>query len=253
MGTGVKKGGFTVIEVMLFFAASAVLAAAIFGTSMLNINQQRYADAVRNFKALVQEQYINTTRVQNPSGDNSLCPNSADPDNPITKNRGANDCLVIGKLFSVTGSTSIVIRNIVAEPPEPEKYTTNGVGAIGEMTNLTVVNAGAEELSPAWSTSLLAKLPAEPLGVGTFSLAIIRSPATGTPYTFFMSGDGTDFQPDTPESIGEDISSLLGNQLTNNLSICVDPLGLTLVGRQAVIIDSRISGPSGVRQGDYTC
>src|SRR5438105_2995852 len=123
MNRGVKQAGFTIIEVMLFLAVSAGLSAAIFGTSMLNINQQRYIDAVKSSKALLQEQYINTIRVQNPNDTNSECLDASG--NTQTSTTGANDyCLVVGKLISVSGGSSIVIRNIVGQPTD-EDYSSN--------------------------------------------------------------------------------------------------------------------------------
>lgn len=251
MGTGVKQAGFTVIEVMLFLAVSAGLSAAVFATSMLNINQQRYTDAVRSFKALVQEQYVNTTRVQNPNSDNSQCPSSGS-----AQERGTNDCLVVGKLFSVTESKSIVIRNIVGVPPAEEKYTGTDLEAIEDMSSLYAVNAGAEALAPGWDTSLLARLANQFPGVSTFSLAIVRSPATGTPYTFFIPDQA--FPPTDDESVGESIAAFILDDVstyvlddTRNLIICVEPQGLTAL-QQQITIDGKISGPSGIGQEDST-
>lgn len=252
MGTGVRQAGFTVIEVMLFLAVSATLAAAIFATTMLNINTQRYTDSVRSFKALVQEQYINTTRVQNPNDITSHCPDVGMSE----QDRGTNDCLVVGKLFSVTGGKNIVIRSVVGVPPDEEKYTGTDIQALQAMKSLFAVNAGAETLSPAWDTSLLAKLPAAPLGVDTFSIAIVRSPSTGTPYTFFIPGKA--YVPLDSSSIGEDIKlDVIGtspvppaNLLSQDLAICVDPQGLTSTGQQQITIRSKNAGPSGIEQGD---
>lgn len=245
-----RQTGFTVIEVMLFLAVSAALSAAIFLTSMLNINQQRYMDAVRSFKALTQEQYINTTRVQNPNNTDSQCPGAIP-----AQARGTNDCLVVGKLVSVNNNgASIVIRNIVGVPPIQETYSSGDIAAIQAMTSLYVVNAGTETLSPEWDTALAAKLGAAP-STTTFSLAIVRSPATGTPYTFFIPGK--DFVPLDSTSVGEDIrADVIGvppipppNLLTNDLIICIEPRGLTADSwRQEIVIHGKISGPSGVEQ-----
>jgi len=249
MSTGVRQAGFTIVEVMLFFAVSAVLAAAIFATSMLNINQQRYTDAVKSFKALVQEQYVNTTRVQNPNDINSHCPDSA-----IAKERGTNDCLVVGKLFSVTTGRTVVIRNIVGGLPAEEKYTGTDIQAIQAMPNLYAVNAGAETLSPEWDTSVMARLANQFPGTDSFSLAVVRSPATGTPYTFFIAGET--FPAEDEASIGESIKPFVldtSNYLLNNndLIICINPEGLTSL-QQQITISGKISGPSGVEQKDST-
>lgn len=250
MGTGVKQAGFTIIEVMLFFAASAVLAAAIFGTSMLNINNQRYTDAVRTFKALVQEQYVNTNRVQNPNGVNSQCPTIAEPES-----RGTNECLIVGKLFSVTNGETIIIRNIVGMPPAEEKYEgSTDIDAIQQMQSLHAVNAGFETVSPQWNTTLKARHSAS-FGILTFSVAIVRSPATGTPYTFFVSGGGSDFQPEDEGSVGEDLKPSIvdtsANLLTSDLAVCVEPQGLAPNTRlQEIIIHGRTSSATGVEQKD---
>lgn len=249
MSTGVRQAGFTIIEVMLFFAASAVLAAAIFATSILNINNQRYTDAARSFKALIQEQYVNTNRVQNPNGSISHCPDSALP-----KERGTNDCLVVGKLFSVTGGKSIAIRNLVGGLPTEERYTGTDIQAIQAMPNLYAVNAGAETLSPQWDTSVSARLANQFPGTDIFSIAIVRSPATGTPYTFFIPGEA--FPQIDQESIGESIKPFVldtSNYLlgSNDLIVCVNADGLTALEQQ-ITISGKISGPSGVVQGDST-
>lgn len=252
MSTGVKRAGFTVIEVMLFFAASAVLAAAIFGTSMLNINNQRYTDAVRSFKALVQEQYVNTNRVQNPNDAGSQCPGAGS-----ARDRGTNDCLVVGKFFSVTNGDTIVIRNIVGVPPAQENYNgSTDITAIQQMQNLYAVNAGTEKVSPQWNTTVQARHGAS-FGILTFSIAIVRSPATGTPYTFFISGNGSDFQPADESSVGEDLKPFIidttSNLLSNELAICVQPQGLAPdTSLQQISINGKISSPSGVEQKDST-
>lgn len=244
-----RQYGFTIIEAVLFMVVSSLLAVGIFAGATANINQQRYIDATRSFKALVQEQFVDTTRVRH----------AVDPDTDVicpipipnaAAKIGQNDsCIIIGKILSVTGGSTITIRNIIGLIVGDEDYTgTSDIAAIksaaydynpGTYEFYTDPDSTVQD-SPRWSTSL--KLAP---GTTNFNIAIIRSPSTGTPYISVFGGSvSTTFNRDT----------FVTNIVTTaDREICVDPQGLFSLDKKSILIRKNASGPNGIELGAYTC
>lgn len=248
MDTGVRRAGFTIIEVILFLAVSSALTIAILATATVNINNQRYIDAVRSFRALLQEQYINVTRVQNPDdGTDPVCPGGA------TGPRGTNTCLLIGKLVSVsgppTGGNTITIRNIVGTPPANEQYDGPDMVDIKKMLvgSIVATDKASETLEPQWSTTLYTP-PAPSASSSNFNLIILRAPGTGTLYTFF-----TNTNIIAPSTALDTYIRTFVEPPDNVSTICVNPEGLTFQRPTKIMIYHKATGPNAIVQGDTLC
>lgn len=249
MITGVREQGFTIIEVTLFLVVSALLTASIFASATLNINNQRYIDAARSFRSLIQEQYVNANRVQhstNLSAD--TCPGLA-----AGTGRGQSDCLILGKLLTISGGSTITMRDIVGRIPTDEDYVTLGyddmeaIVAHGSAGVLAVDAGSAADEEPQWSTQL--RLAVSPTTTTTdFDMLIIKSPSTGTIYTFIASSSAS---PPLVTPSGVVVANLGLYAVDADQQICVDPLGLSTT-RSSLFIRARASGPNGIEQGAST-
>lgn len=255
MRAGVRARGFTIIEVTLFLAIVSALTAGILVTSSVSINNQRYIDAVQSFKALVQEQFVNATRVQNPNDETgSAC--AAEPAAP----RGTHDCLLVGKILSVTNGNTITIRNIVATPPADDAYPSTlpppplpflppgEIDDIKSMTNISAVDVGSDTLDSQWDTIIKMPSPcASPCNV--FSLVVIRSPTTGTLYSFFKGSHdlATEASPDDLNTYIHSLAALPSPTSTSR--VCIDPNGLA-IWKQEITLHHGVAGPNGVVESE---
>jgi type II secretory pathway pseudopilin PulG len=239
-----KQRGFTIIEVILFLAIGSLLAVGVLAGSMASINNQRYADAVNSFKALIQEQYTNVTRVQNPAHAGVTCTGSAQVTAGAPDDRGTTDCELIGKLIRVSSAQNISIVDVVGVPP------ASPLG--GNPTDLDILRSYAygvsteaqQDTTPQWGTRVRLINPT----TGTYNIILLKSPASGTLFAFTTN---------TAIPDGNALEAFIGTSAAANQSdavICVDPAGgvvpgvATTIQQQAVVIKARGSGPNAVER-----
>jgi len=230
--------GFTIIEVMLFLAVSGALAAGVLGGSSVAINNQRYVDAANSFKAVVQEEFINTTRVANlrDANTNFTCP--ADPASEA-RPRGASDCVIVGRLVSIATSGEMTRSNIIGVEPTAAPTTpapANDIEAIKAYT-LTIDEFGQETTEMSWGTSIHRGGSENQAA----SIIILRAPS-GNVLSF------VDTQAITSSGSLKDYvdSSRADNSILKTL--CVATSGWTVAQMQAVVIPAYASTPSVVEQ-----
>lgn len=181
---GQNSNGFTVIEVMLFLAVSAILTVALLAGSGVAIGQQRYQDSVSSLKVLIQSQYNQANNVVNDRIGQEACTGS-NVSAPVSspEARGTSDCVIVGRLLTVDGDgSSITTSTVLASRSSAASEETYGSN-IEELRSydLAVSPVGQEETQVAWGNVLSAPGDDEPREL---AMLIIRSPLSGSIMTF---------------------------------------------------------------------
>ena len=177
--------GFTIIETMLFFAITGLLVSGVLIGAGTSVNNQRYRDAVESLKSLVQAQYSELGSVKNNRTNNLSCNANATPVSG-SQYRGQSSCVITGR-YMVINNSAIAIYTVLASKKATTSAAANDIASMkaNYMYNVApeVVNDTME-----WGTQLAwpssgtgAKSPTTPRGI---SVLFIRSPETGTVYTF---------------------------------------------------------------------
>ena len=185
--------GFTLIETMLFLAITGALVAGVLIGTGTSINNQRYRDAVESLKSLIQTQYSEIGSVKNDRSNNLSCGTSGTSATPTTGSqyRGQSSCVIVGRYMVIDGTDSngaskISIYTVLAK----QKSTTERSSDIETMKNNYTysVTPEVETNTMEWSTQIAwpksgagSKSPTTPRSIG---ILFIRSPETGTIYTF---------------------------------------------------------------------
>lgn len=206
MGRQKQQQGFTIIEVMLFLAVTALLIMGILGSVSNSINVQRYREGVEGFRDFLAGQYESINMLTNDRTATQVC-------GGIQGHRGATDCFYSGKLIEIgpgeTGaqegrievSPVIAIKNTVPSPP-PNDYTYKKV-LEGNPGNVNIVTKEID-----WG--LFARESGTTTFDGNYYILITRHPDTGvttvvTRKTVFTggsnSGDGLQDLPASPAAM----------------------------------------------------
>jgi hypothetical protein len=227
MGTLKKSAGFTIIEVMLFLAVSGALAIGVLATSTVGINNQRYQDAVNSFKAVVQEEFVNTTRVFNDrDASNTSC-------GGVEATVGASRCVIMGRLLTVDSSGAITRTNLIGQ---------RGTGSEPDLDSQVITWYGPKIDTPSRQSDNInwGATPRRLQAPASFSIVILRSPSSGNVVAYT---DTTLIQDDT--RLGQFLSTASNSA---DKLMCIDPSGWTVAQMQGVVITARAAGPGGVEQ-----
>ncbi|MCA9335106.1 type II secretion system protein [Candidatus Saccharibacteria bacterium] len=118
----VVERGFTIVELMLFLAVSGVLFAALMLGIGSNVNQQRYRNDVADFKSLLQNQYAEVLTPQNIRSSDTTCDSSTSvpkpTDAPGADDRGATECVILGRSIQIKNGTEVTVANVVGREDE---------------------------------------------------------------------------------------------------------------------------------------
>lgn len=229
------RRGFTLIEISLFLAITAVIFAGIVAGTQTSIYWQRYNDSVQSFAEFLRAEYSRVANVQNPAS-----------------NGGASEHIIYGRLIDFNSSDG-TIKSYSVIGKDISDGLNNGailsqlaeasVGSGGYYNDEGVlVSAGLDEsFTPKWGSRIqIDKSTA--LFKGT--ILIVRHPETGTIYTYI---DNNPYDQDTAklyEAINP-ASSPFSN--SNPLDLCVNPDGDTSSGsRRKVTITANAHNASGV-------
>lgn len=257
---GIYQRGFTIIEVMLFLAISAALAAALMGGWSLAVNTQSYKDSVVSLKTKLQEQYTNAVAVQNDRSGALSCNNSGGvvsiSGTGSESARGASDCVVLGRYISADGASAgggaLTIEPILGDQPSNPPLAGSTIEQVFGAYNPTdlqraMSTGGASESTSGlasetytmpWNATFCIPQPNSSCSNAQFSMAIIQSPLTGVVYTYI----------DTSSS-QETVQQLLtASARQTKLTLCVKPGSLAAMGTQAIVIASGASSQTGVSQ-----
>ncbi len=233
MGMQKNSAGFTIIEVMLFLAVSGALAVGVLATATAGINNQRYTDAVNSFKALVQDEFINTTRVVNTRQDSVVCGDAES--RPV----GATECVIMGRLLSVDSEGNITQSNLIGTPPNDDPVL--GSSDIEDIKKYSPHIDSTQQTTDTmkWGTTIQRRAAKQPV-----SVVVFRAPVSGNILAFVKTGvitsdrelnegfinSTSEFKNDTPKYI------------------CIDPSGWTIAQTQVIVIPAYAASPSVIEQ-----
>jgi type II secretory pathway pseudopilin PulG len=186
---GIKtQHGFTVIEVMLFLAVTGILAVGILVGSGVSIGQQRYRDSVNTLKSLIQDQYNETTNVQNSRNQAWTCDSSTiiiESPSGTGESRGTSDCVLLGRFITVDNSgTKLTVSSVAG-------YRDTGAAAASDILELQthyklgISPIDQEEKDVEWGAQVVEPKTTTPMPV---SILIVRSPLSGAVMTFIADG-----------------------------------------------------------------
>ncbi len=183
--------GFTIIETMLVLAITGVLVTALLVGVGTSVNIQRYRDSVSSLKSLVQDQYSRVSNVSNDRTTNWSCNASAQiSQGGATLPAGQSRCLLIGRYISII-DTDIAMATVVGY----QTSTTPAATDVAEIFNnytLGVSTSSVENNQLEWGAQIAwarsgtvdQRLSPAPLTPRSIAILIIRSPTSGTTYTF---------------------------------------------------------------------
>ena len=243
------RRGFTIIEVSLFLAITALVFAGIAVGTQNSIFQQRYNDAVQSFAEFLRTIYSQVTNVQSES-------------------TGTSDKAIYGKLVifgEKSGKNEINTYNVIGDIKKfsIEEQSTNP-GSLGDLIGLkaSIKNEGnyvgfVENYLPRWGSQIQTTTSWED-GDNKYSifkgaLLVIRDPEYGTVKTFV--------------SVGKDMGGIVKNngEIKNGVfgsgqvDFCVNPNGASKSNlRRDVRIIGNARNASGIEiisedSGDNIC
>lgn len=208
MGTK-QQHGFTIVEISLFVAISGLLALGLLTGWSVAINGQRYKDSVDSTYAYIQQQYSLVYSVENERSGTLSCDSSSNVSSSgLTSARGQSNCVLIGRYLQLTDGSTIKSYAIVGnEPSGNDNELQDYIPKVVKSTDLGLTQS---EYSIPWGAFLTGKGNSNPLNVG---IAIIRSPQTGTVYSYINS---------TNADI-TDLSSVISDVNQKEQYLCVRP------------------------------
>ncbi len=230
-----RQRAFTIVEVMMFLAISGAIAVAILATSGIAISQQRYRDAVTSFQVTIQQQYNETSHVVNSRDGKQACDNEAVIDEGNSY-RGTSDCVVLGRyiVLGESGGSAYASGNVIdhLKSGQSEDFSDSDMAALGKYV-LTEQPSG-DSRSFAWETRVR----------GIVSIAILRSPVSGSIVT--LSSSGT-----TKKSVGELVKGEIDEGgFTKERVVCLQPNGLISPVTRGIKIGALASGPNSITSLD---
>ena len=176
------RRGFTLVEVSLFLAITAVIFVSIAVGTQNSIFQQRYNDAVQNFAEFLRSMYSQVTNVQ-------------------SEGYGRSEYAIYGKLVNFeedeNGNNKITTYNVIGDVAEDDLDNGNVLDRLKKLNADVVLNKGVgegieykpvgfvEDYRPRGASQIqTTKGWDEKYEVFTGALLIVRHPSSGTVYTY---------------------------------------------------------------------
>lgn len=219
-----QRAGFTIIEVMLFLAVGAALTIAIMAGMSAGIAAQRYQDAVATLQSDVQQQYEDVVSVANYR-------EGASAISGCTGTRGASDCVILGKLLTISPGGILHKHEVYGREPSSSALnaTSNEYDAL-RLYDPAWIGHSMQSARMEWGTRVY-----NPGGASTdISILILRSPQSGSVYTFTVTGTLMHLR------------DMIDRANTERRILCVDPDGWVTAESRAVVIVRNASSASGV-------
>lgn len=244
------KKGFTIIETSLVVAISGLLAVGLMIGWSRNINIQRYNDSVETFKSDIQAVF---DEVQNPTNTRvkGRCLwKGADsvenvPDNLNGTDRGASECMVLGKAIIFSNSSigehqeKFVEYDLVGKKPFREDYSrySDSIDAL-ESSNISILKNSGKEHSLAWGSKMKMATKNKLNGwdfsanregenityYNMIGVMVVRSPLDGSMMAFGLASEAISFTDEYNSNLLRFRSLRLPNMLNNDdrtVKICV--------------------------------
>ena len=211
MGTR-QQHGFTIIEISLFVAISGLLALGLLTGWSVAINGQRYKDSVDSLYAYIQQQYSLVYSVENGRTSELGC-NSAGVDENGNIPRGQSDCVLLGRYLRLTNGNRFESFAVIGNE------TTDMEGELSEYQPKVVeqqIGLSQSEFVVPWGAYLTEQGSASALNIG---IAIIRSPSTGTVYSYITDNGNTQNLSDVVADINQTEQYLCVRPDTGTVSV----------------------------------
>ena len=227
------RNGFTLVEISLFLAITAVIFVGIVAGTQNSVYQQRYNDAVQSFVDFLKNNYSQVMNVQSDGKGNSN--HEIYGRMIVFREDEITSYSVIGEIREdLSGGDMLhqISRKNGANPKEGAK-----VGMYdSEEAGLT------ETYVPKWGSAIQVK------DGGSFkqfrgAIMIVRHPETGSVYTYWTDNSSIGKEYEFPENAAEDSGFKL-----EQLDLCVNPNGNTVDSdfRRDVRIERNARSASGV-------
>ena len=224
--------GFTIIEVMLFLAITGVLAVGILAGAGASIASQRYKDAVATLQSDVQQQYEDAMSVVN---------DRAEAIDGCSDNRGRSECVLLGKLMTVTSDGTVDQYRVYGTEPTPSTAPSAAYRDEYEVLRSytpRVIAVNSQESQMEWGTGIARPIRGEGSGSAPLNLGIlvVRSPQSGLVYTFTREGAAIN-----------NLSDVINQDAANaRRTICVSPSGWTVAETLALSIAANAASANAV-------
>lgn len=236
------KSGFTIIETMLFLAITGLMVVAILIGTGATINIQRYRDSVTTLKSYLQSQYTDVANVRNEKVETGIsCDTNAVASETMGEKlpRGQSECTIMGKYIQIKDgdiNTSTVLGYGLSSTSK------NDIDDL-KSYKLSSLSGSTETTKMEWGTRIAwpksgpdSKSPTSPRYT---ALLILRSPNSGTVYTFISENERSNLSDLVIAG-----SSNMG-QGQSSVRLCVESDGLASTN-YAVFINAFASGPSSI-------
>jgi len=234
-----KQGGFTILEVSLFIAISALVAVSLLAGLRFMIDQQEWHDTLTTLRTAIQTQYQD---IQSGLIDRgplpSSCTSLSGSDSSSTP--GTSSCVIIGRVINFyPNSSNYAVNDVIATTPvspNDPTYATDDITALNHSG--LVINPATITYSYKipWQNSFITGRnlsgSSNVAGAQNFwTIAILQSPISGAILTFAMTS--TAYMTTNPGTLQANqtnipIALLLSNSNNGSTSatggaICIGP------------------------------
>lgn len=233
--------GFTIIEVTLFLAISGMLLLMMFIGTGTMASRQRFTDTVDSLQVFFQSQYDEVVHGVNVRNTGLACASDSIPSTP-----GKSNCLLIGKLLYVNGTT--IQASYVISTQSPTDNTNNRTKL--QTSGLEVVTVGQTTYEVKWGASIFSMNRSDNIPVN--SIAFLRVPDSNSIVQLIFQGPGASgAMIDTSPAFYPAAYNPSGSEATPSLAVCIEntadfPVG----GPKAAVRFSQGLG-AGIMTTDY--
>lgn len=203
---GGRQAGYTVVEVTLFLAISAMLfLVALIGTGS-TIRTIRFSDSGRSVTAFVQRQYDEIINGLNTRLGNEVC-SGGTVTTTGSQTPGTSDCLLMGKLLIFAlNSPTITTYDVIGTEPAGVNYNQTDIQLINVFVPRVITAVGVENYEIPWGAKLTGGKRVSDNQFVT-GLLLVRSPKSSRVVSFTYKPPATI----TPSLVDVDNASVVGN------------------------------------------
>lgn len=233
MNSASFRKGFTLIEVILFFAISGMMILGMMVGISSSINRQRYDQVSSSLTDYLQAQYGLNDNVRNDRPDGVACDGSS-----TTEARGWSDCTIAGRIVYSNDGKTIQSRPVYATSDGDTELVADEAAYLASLGLIaapdTLVNEN-DTYSVLWQTKVYTDKSSQDTQ-NDFSVLILRLPINGLTRTY-VSASGYS---------GGSLDTLYSSTL-DTLNLCVQPDGLTNAPATGVRVLGGASSSNGVQ------
>ncbi len=257
------KQGFTIIEVVMVLTIMGFLLAAMMLSVQIPINRSQYTDAVNSFQDFLKQQYAELDNTSFDSNNTTaLGPDCNDPTaSSGAANRfggGRSNCSIVGRVIYInndTGNSRVAAR--VHKVYYKESDSAGGhdfdnffATDINKKNQGKTVDAKLRAGEKVESFDYLSWLSAlrDPSGNPlNLRILILKSPVDGTVRTY-VGINGAEYEPTVnSDKASNALENLIKSSAAqNNHDFCLHPMNNPYGPVQAVRINAKTTGPSGI-------